>query len=913
VREGSSAEAKFELKNKLQNYRFREGKQVSEYLAGLNVLVARLKAVNVKIEDDDLVCKVLNELPRKYESFCSNYRMMIRKTGTGYQMKEFVDMLVSAEEGMKKNSSQNSSRHNNDAFIADKKAVVCYNCNKKGHMARDCRSKKRSQDQFSEKEKRNENSKDTKNHHYGRKGHTQRDTRSREVLISNTQEQEDCWIADGGACFHMTHREEWFETYRVLETPKQISVTDGRPIEAIVKGTVKCRAFNGKEWKNLTLTDVYHVPKVHVNLISVGASIEKGVEVIHELRQIKFINSHNETILIGDRPKGGLWTLRLKVITSHKAYAIVANKLVWHSRLGHTSQGKLSLMQKEKTALGFEILDTDEKLECPECPLGKMIRLPCKENKPTEGKPGEHLSAHLCGPMRTESLGGSRYFMVVKDRLTCYREVYFLKTKEAHEVANSIADHIRQMKHITGNKVKTLGTDNGLEFVNNELETLLRQWKIVHERTIPHSPEQNGSLERDNRTIVEIGRTLLHAAELPEQLWPEMVKTAVYIHNRVPNRKDNVSPYEKVYEKKPNLDHLRIIGSQAFVSIPKSQRTKWDKTCWIGILVGYGDSRKFYRIYNPETQKVHICKDVKIIEKKLEHSNRQVLFRSPFPEYSQPEPPTQEEDEREERQETSVSSHSLPKGIGRLSSSRNSLRKPASNYQRRTEGPKETTPKEIAHFPMDEESGASSSDSETSANKIGVFMGNIKEFKEPNSYKEAINSTESKSWMRAMREEMDSLWNNKTWILVDPPQGRKIIKNRWIFKLKKDRDGNERFKARLVAKGYTQREGIDFQETYSPVVKYDTLRILISIAAAQNYTLTQFDVKTAFLHGNIVEELYMEQPAGFTDGTHKVCKLQKGINKEEIRTEYIETKKQKADFCLGMMVHHVKFTIQKIC
>src|SRR5256885_3462406 len=128
----------------------------------------------------------------------------------------------------------------------------------------------------------------------------------------------------------------------------------------------------------------------------------------------------------------------------------------------------------------------------------------------------------------------------------------------------------------TGNKVKTLRTDNGTEFVNLEMEELLSRMGIKHEKTVPYTPEENGSVERDNRTIVEVGRTMLYAASLPANLWAEMVNTAVYLHNRVPNRKETASPFELIFNKQPRVDHLRVIGSVTFTVIPKCQRTKWD-------------------------------------------------------------------------------------------------------------------------------------------------------------------------------------------------------------------------------------------------------------------------------------------------------------------------------------------------
>ena len=148
----------------------------------------------------------------------------------------------------------------------------------------------------------------------------------------------------------------------------------------------------------------------------------------------------------------------------------------------------------------------------------------------------------------------------------------------------------------------------------------------------------------------------------------------------------------------------------------------------------------------------------------------------------------------------------------------------------------------------------------------------------PSSFQEAVESAERKAWSGAMDEEMHSLVQNKTWRLVELPTGRKPVQNRWVFTVKRDRDGRiERYKARLVAKGFTQRKGIDFQETFAPVIRYDSVRILLAVAAHRNMTLTQFDVKTAFLNGEITEEIYMSQPEGYDDGSGKVCRLLKGL------------------------------------
>lgn len=149
---------------------------------------------------------------------------------------------------------------------------------------------------------------------------------------------------------------------------------------------------------------------------------------------------------------------------------------------------------------------------------------------------------------------------------------------------------------------------------------------------------------------------------------------------------------------------------------------------------------------------------------------------------------------------------------------------------------------------------------------------------EPSTYKQAIESTEKEEWAKAMREEYDSLMKNKTWTLVDRPLNESVVTNRWIFKKKMNIDGSvERFKARLVARGFTQEYGVNYYETFSPVVRFTSIRIMLAIAGDRKMKMKQFDVRTAFLNRDLNETVYMEQPKGFEDGTNRVCKLNKSL------------------------------------
>jgi len=135
---------------------------------------------------------------------------------------------------------------------------------------------------------------------------------------------------------------------------------------------------------------------------------------------------------------------------------------------------------------------------------------------------------------------------------------------------------------------------------------------------------------------------------------------------------------------------------------------------------------------------------------------------------------------------------------------------------------------------------------------------------DPTSFKEAMNNEHSSEWLDAMKDEMESMNANEVWDLVEIPKGAKTVGCKWVYKIKRDSKGNiERFKARLVAKSFTQREGIDYNETFPPVSSKDSFRIIMALVAHYDLELHQMDVKTAFLNGDLYENVYMAQPEGF--------------------------------------------------
>jgi len=155
----------------------------------------------------------------------------------------------------------------------------------------------------------------------------------------------------------------------------------------------------------------------------------------------------------------------------------------------------------------------------------------------------------------------------------------------------------------------------------------------------------------------------------------------------------------------------------------------------------------------------------------------------------------------------------------------------------------------------------------------------LTDFGEPECYEEAVEVETRNKWEQAMKEKTDSLAHEQTWDLVRLPAGKTALQNKWVYKLKEEDGGKQRYKARLVVKWFAQKKGIDFDEIFSPIVKMTLIRTILSPVVAEDFHLEQLDVKTSFLHGDLEEEIYMQQPQGYeVKGKKKlVCRLKKSL------------------------------------
>ena len=395
------------------------------------------------------------------------------------------------------------------------------------------------------------------------------------------------------------------------------------------------------------------------------------------------------------------------------------------------------------------------------------------------------------------------------------------------------------MEKATKKKVRTFRTDNGGEYTSSQFENYLKAEGIRLELTVPKTPQQNGVTERLNQTLVEMARSMLLDSKLPKKFWGEAISTAVYLKNRTPVKALNKTPFEVWHGKKPKVNHLRVFGSDAYAHVPRDKRAKFNTKTRKCIMVGYGNVTKGYRLYDAIEGKIIYSHDVQFNEKAKEC-------------------PQNTED-------TAKSDYQLTVEFSEGSEIE------MDHDVTQPEQVKESSPLEPQR----------STRTRRQPNYYGQESSNVYEVPQsPVSYREATTGPDKRKWETAMETEMTSLRENHVWDLVKLPVGKKTVGSKWVYKVKTGADGSvQRYKARLVAQSITQQYGTDFDETFCPVVRQESLQLLMALSVRYGLSIHQVDVTTAFLNGILKDEVYMQQPKGFEcPGKEEfVCKLNKSI------------------------------------
>lgn len=547
----------------------------------------------------------------------------------------------------------------------------------------------------------------------------------------------------------------------------------------------------------------------------------------------------------------------------------------------------------------------DDKLFCGACIEGKQKKSQFVSRTQRSKEPGAVIHADLCGPMENTTFGNALYFLCFTCDYSRFRIVYFLKNKS--ETAQKVAEMIALINNHYSLRVRTFQCDGGKEFDNNEVKSIMSKSGIKLVITNPYSPEQNGCAERSNQTIVNLARTMLLSKKLPKALWAEAVNTAVFVLNRTgPSGEDSKTPFELFTGKSARINILHIFGSECYVREPDQKRKKWDARGKPGIFVGYAEDIRGYRVWvkpgKSVIRRVHVDFVPEETGKTWSYFPAKDIHESQQPIGV---PAVQA------RVDTSVQARGPGDHVGQVQADGDAAVEPQAGVESVFKNKVEVhdfsednsddsfynsilndsdvtltndsfgdlSSQEEGH-PDEQQHRRKLRDRNTikAPNRLIEADIAVAEFDEPRTFEEAIKSPYKTKWIEAMKEEMEALKKNSTWDLVELPAGRKPITNKWIYRIKRNAKGEiDRFRARLVARGFNQQKGIDYDETFSPVARFDTIRSLLSIAANENLELKQFDFKSAYLNGFLKEEIFMEQPEGFEDSTGRVCRLIKSL------------------------------------
>jgi hypothetical protein len=427
--------------------------------------------------------------------------------------------------------------------------------------------------------------------------------------------------------------------------------------------------------------------------------------------------------------------------------------------------------------------------------------------------------------------------------------VYFMKHKG--EVFQHFLNFKAMVEKEKGVSIKCLRSDGRGEYFSNEFSEYLKEHGIQRKYSCSYSPQQNGVAERKNRNIAKITHAMLNEKNLPNYFWAEVVATVVYIMNQTPTiTVHGMTHEEKFTGEKPDASHLRMFGCIAYVHVPDEKKSKLDPKAEKCIFIGYSLEQKRYKCFK-KSQLISGPQESSISgsnstpwKGRLRSSN--IVDGSTQTSSTNPHVDDESSDsEKSVGEESRILSITIPEAW----MAKKALKTPDNNngIQRST---RVKYPVQI--FTYDD-----------FIVHHYAYMVKVIQKVEPTCFEQAVGNPK---WDNAMDEEMATLDANATWELIALPKDKKAIGCKWVYKVKHNVDGSmSRYKTRLVAKGYAQTYGINYEETYSLVAKITTIRAIIVMATTKGWSLHQMDVKNAFLHGDLHEEVYMEQPLSYVD------------------------------------------------
>lgn len=723
------------------------------------------------------------------------------------------------------------------------------------------------------------------------------------------------WYADSGAGSHMSADAGILSTTSPpnLSTPSSIIVGNGALLPVTAIGS---RTFSFPH-RNLVLNNVLVSPHIIKNLISIRRfTTDNNCSIEFDPFGLSVKDLQTTNVIARCNSSGDLYPF-FSPATSATAL-LAAPTSLWHRRLGHLGREALSRLISS-SAISCHKDDTHHL--CHACQLGRHTRLPFSISTSRATNNFDLIHCDLwTSPI--VSVSGYKYYLVILDDCSHYIWTFPLRLKS--DTFSTIANFFAHVRTQFGTPIKSVQCDNGREFDNSMARTFFLSHGVALRMSCPYTSQQNGKAERSIRTINDILRSLLFQASLPPVYWVEALHTATYLVNRLPTKTlaSSSTPFFHLYSTQPSYEHLKVFGCACYPNMSSTAPHKLAPRSSLCVFLGYSSEHKGYRCLELESNRIITSRHVVFDESffpfadmsttpmassaldflidddelttplpgaKFVHAGTPAATSpragpsSPAPQMPATGPLAQQ------ARGSPVAGPQLPgppagSPTGPLAPSPSpagatapvrhvqvAASSAAATGRTLATRPVSVTPVDNAHS-MRTRGKAGIAQPVDRLNLHAVPVSPL-----PRSVRDALSDP---NWRSAMQAEFDALIANDTWSLVPRPPGVNVVTGKWIFRHKLHADGSlDRYKARWVLRGFTQRPGLDYDETFSPVVKPATVRVILSLALSQDWPIHQLDVKNAFLHGTLAETVYCVQPTGFVDssGPGLVCRLNKSL------------------------------------